>query len=91
MGIAALIEMREGTRAREWIERALVIGADDPLTQYNLACGYTKLGDTEQALDLLERMLPNVGAEIRMWIKHDSDFHALRNNPRFQKLLEANT
>src|SRR5213595_1171482 len=29
MGIAALIEMREGTRAREWIERALVIGADD--------------------------------------------------------------
>jgi len=91
MGIAALIEMREGTRAREWIERALVIGADDPLTQYNLACGYTKLGDTEQALDLLERMLPNVGAEIRMWIKHDSDFDALRNNPRFQKLLEANT
>src|SRR5438105_594728 len=90
MGIAALIEMREGTRAREWIERALVSGADDPLTQYNLACGYTKLGDTEQALDLLERMLPNVGAEIRMWIKHDSDFDALRNNPRFQKLLEAN-
>jgi adenylate cyclase len=90
MGIAALIEMREGTRAREWIERALVIGADDPLTQYNVACGYTKLGDTEQALDLLERMLPNVGAEIRMWIKHDSDFDALRNNPRFQKLLEAN-
>src|SRR5438477_118566 len=90
MGIAALIEMREGTRAREWIERALVIGADDPLTQYNVACGYTKLGDTEQALDLLERMLPNVGAEIRMWIQHDSDFDALRNNPRFQKLLEAN-
>src|SRR5438132_2731975 len=89
MGIAVLIEMREGTRAREWIERALVIGADDPLTQYNLACGYTKLGDTEQALDLLERMLPNVGAEIRMWIKHDSDFDALRNNPRFQKLLKA--
>ncbi len=90
MGIAALIEMREGTRSRDWIERALVIGADDPLTQYNVACGYTKLGDTEQALDLLERMLPNVGAEIRMWIQHDSDFDALRNNPRFQKLLEAN-
>ena len=90
MGIAALIEMREDTRAREWIERALVIGADDPLTQYNVACGYTKLGDTEQALDLLERMLPNVGAEIKMWIRHDSDFDALRNCPRFQKLLEAN-
>ena len=90
MGIAALIELGENDRAREWIGRALVIGADDPLTQYNVACGYTKLGDIEEALDLLERMLPNVGAEIRMWIKHDSDFDALRNNPRFQKLLKAN-
>ena len=90
MGIAALIETREHARAREWIGRALVIGADDPFTQYNVACGYTKLGDTELALDLLERLLPNVGAEIRMWIKHDSDFDAIRENPRFQKLLEAN-
>ena len=90
MGIAALIERREHARAREWIGRALVIGADDPFTQYNVACGYTKLGDTELALDLLERLLPNVGAEIRMWIKHDSDFDAIRENSRFQKLLEAN-
>jgi adenylate cyclase len=91
MGIAALIEMREGTRAREWIERALVIGADDPLTQYNVACGYTKLGDIEEALDLLERMLPKVGEEIKMWIKHDSDFDALHGHPRFQRLMKSIT
>jgi adenylate cyclase len=89
MGIAALIEMGETDRAREWIARALVIGADDPATHYNVACGYTKLGETELALELLERMLPNVGAEIRMWMKHDSDFDALHGNPRFQKLLES--
>jgi adenylate cyclase len=89
MGIAALIEMGETDRAREWIARALVIGADDLATQYNVACGYTKLGETELALDLLERMLPNVGAEIRMWMKHDSDLDALHGNPRFQKLLES--
>jgi adenylate cyclase len=90
MGIAGLIEMGETDRAREWITRALVIGADDPATQYNVACGYTKLGETDLALDLIERMWPNVGEEIKMWIKHDSDFDALRNDPRFQKLLEAN-
>ena len=89
LGIAALIEMGENDRAREWIERALVIGSEDPLTQYNVACGYTKLGETEQALDLLERMLPNVGEEIRMWIKHDSDFAGLHDQPRFQKLLKS--
>jgi adenylate cyclase len=90
MGIAGLIEMGETDRAREWITRALVIGADDPATQYNVACGYTKLGETELALDLIERMLPSVGEEIKMWIRHDSDFDALRSHPRFQKLLEAN-
>ena len=89
LGIAALIEMGENDRAREWIARALVIGSEDPLTQYNVACGYAKLGETEQALDLLERMLPNVGEEIRMWIKHDSDFAGLRDQPRFRKLLKS--
>jgi adenylate cyclase len=88
MGIAGLIEMGEKDRAREWITRALVIGADDPATQYNVACGYTKLGETELALDLIERMWPNVGEEIKMWIRHDSDFDALRNHLRFHKILE---
>jgi len=85
------VEMGENDRAREWITRVLVVGADDPLTQYNIACGYTKLGETEKALDLLERMLPHVGEEIRMWIKHDSDFEALHGHPRFQSLLKSIT
>jgi adenylate cyclase len=89
MGIAALIEIGETDRAREWIARAMVIGADDSNTQYNVACGYTKLGETEKALGLIEHMLPNAGEEIRMWIRHDSDFDALRSHPRFQKLLET--
>ena len=85
------VEMGENDRAREWIARALVVGSQDPLTQYNVACGYTKLGETEKALDLLEGMLPNVGEEIRMWIKHDSDFEALHGHPRFQRLLKSIT
>ena len=61
---------------------------DDPLTQYNLACGYTHLGDFDAAFDLLERSLPRAGPEIREWIKHDSDFDRLRDHPRYQKILE---
>lgn len=89
MGIGGLIEMGENERAREWIARALVIGSDDALTQYNVACGYSKLGETELALDLVERLFPNVGEEIKMWIKHDSDFDALHSHARFQKLLAS--
>jgi adenylate cyclase len=89
LGIAALIELGETDRAREWIARALAIDPDDPLTQYNVACGYTKLGDIESALDLLERSYARSGQELKTWIKHDSDLDALRSHPRFQKLLEA--
>jgi adenylate cyclase len=88
LGIAALLKLGENDRAREWISRALAIDPDDPLTQYNLACGYATLGDIDAAFDLLERSLPRAGPEIRQWIKHDSDFDPLRNHPRYQKILE---
>ena len=68
--------------------RALAIDPDDPLAQYNLACGYAKLGDLDAAFDLLERSLPRVGPELRQWFKHDSDFIALQSHPRYQKILE---
>ncbi len=88
LGIAALIELGERERAREWISRALAIDPDDVHTLYNVACGYTKLGDIEMAFDLLERSLPHCGPELKKWIKHDSDFDDLRNLPRYQKILE---
>jgi adenylate cyclase len=88
LGIAALLELGERDRAREWISRALAIDPDDPLTQYNLACGYTTLGDIDAAFDLLERSLPRAGPELAQWVKHDSDFDPLRNHPRYQKILE---
>jgi adenylate cyclase len=88
LGIGALIELGETDRAREWIGRALAIDPDGPLTQYNIACGLTKLGDTDAALDLLERSVPRLGPELTEWLKHDSDFDALRKEPRFQKILE---
>jgi adenylate cyclase len=88
LGVAALLEIGENDRAREWMARTLAIDPDDPLTQYNLACGYATLGDIDAAFDLLERSLPRAGPEIRQWIKHDSTFDPLRSLPRYQKILE---
>jgi adenylate cyclase len=89
LGIAALLEIGENDRAREWMARTLAIDPDDPLTQYNLACGYATLGDIDAAFDLLERSLPRAGPEIRQWIKHDSTFDPLRSHPRYQKVLDV--
>jgi len=89
LGAAALAALGETDRAREWATRALAIDPDDVLTQYNVACVYSILGDLEEALDLLERLLPNAGHELKHgWIKNDSDLDPLRRHPRFQKILE---
>ncbi len=84
----ALAELGERDRAKEWASRALAIDPDDLLTQYNVACVYSLLGDLERALDLLERLLPNANHETKAWVLHDSDFDPLHNDPRWQKVLD---
>jgi len=88
LGATALAALGETDRAKEWASRALAIDPDDVLTQYNVACVYSLLGDIESAFDLLERLLPHANHETKAWIKHDSDFDALRSHPRYQKVLE---
>ena len=67
---------------------ALVIDPDDILTQYNVACVHSLLGEDEPAFDLLERLLPHANQETKSWLTLDSDLDALRPFPRYQKLLE---
>ena len=88
LGAGCLINLGQHERAREWLARAMAIDPDDVLTQYNVACVLAQLGDHDQAFDLLERLLPHANHETKSWIKHDSDFDALRALPRYQKVLE---
>jgi adenylate cyclase len=88
LGAAALVGIGETERAREWISRALAIDPDDVLTQYNVACVYSLLGEIEPAFQLLERLLPHANHETKAWIKHDSDLDPLRSHSRYQKVLE---
>lgn len=88
LGAKALVTLGQNDRAREWLVRTLAIDPDDVLTQYNAACAYAVLGEFESAFDLLERLLPHANHETRAWIKYDSDFDALRDQPRYQKVLE---
>jgi adenylate cyclase len=89
LGASALVTLGENDRAREWLSRALAIDPHDIWTQYNAACIYSNLGDIERAFDVLERVLPHAGHELKAgWIKHDSDLDPLRNHPRYQKILE---
>jgi adenylate cyclase len=67
----------------------MAIDPDDPVAQYNAACSYSRLGDIDAALDLLERCLPNLGHEKVNWSKYDSELDPVRSHPRYQKIIEA--
>ncbi len=88
LGATALATLGEQNRAREWLARALAIDPDDNGTRYNAACVYALLGEANRAIDLLEVYLSQVGPDLKLWFKNDSDLASIRNHPRYARLLE---
>jgi adenylate cyclase len=88
LGAGAWFLLGEKARAREWTARSLTIDPDDLVAQYNAACSYSRLGDIDTALGLLEKCLPNLGHEKVNWAKYDSELDPLRRHPRYLKLFE---
>ena len=80
---------RSGQRERaiEWAELALQSRDNEPHFLYNTACVYVGVGETDHAIDLLERAVA-LGWGDRAWIENDSDLMPLRSDPRFLALLD---
>ncbi len=75
-------------RAVEFAERAIAVDRDDPMLLYNVACTFSVLGKTDQALDALEHAVEK-GWGDRAWIEHDSDLDSIRESPRYKALMQA--
>ncbi|WP_026616470.1 TPR end-of-group domain-containing protein [Ensifer aridi] len=88
-GALALAHLGEVERAKEWVARALAIDPDDVVAQYNAACVYSLLGESERALDLLEIVVPQSSSYHLLWFNQDADLDAIRDHPRFRALLDA--
>ena len=80
----------EVERTREWIDRALLIDPDNLNMRYNFACVLSgHVGDKEAALKMLQSVIPRVGEyQIRV-TETDTDFDAIRDDPRFQAMIAA--
>ncbi len=90
LGACALAGLGEYDRARAWAARAQAIDPDDNQAHYNAACFYALVGEADRAFDILEVCLRDVGTDMKMWFKHDSDLDRLRMHPRYAKIIGTN-
>jgi adenylate cyclase len=91
-GALALATLGEGERAKEWINRALLIDPDNMNARYNFACSLTsfmKPPDVDAALELLAPVFEKTAAGFLNHAKVDPDLDPLRNDPRFKTMIAA--
>ncbi|MGH6985448.1 MAG: TIR domain-containing protein [Caulobacteraceae bacterium] len=87
-GAGALAELGLADRAREWMDRALLLDADNLTMRYNFACVLAnQLGDREGALDLLGPVLERASTGLVSLVPADPDLASIREDPRFQAML----
>ena len=90
-GAMALAALGETQRAKDWIERSLVISPDNPSIRYNLGCTMAvHLNDPDAAIEVLQPYFETL--ESPQQLRHsdvDPDLDPIRDDPRFQALVDA--
>ena len=92
MGFAidALAKLGESERAKNLMERALLLDPGNMNMRYNLACILIiDLHDVDAALELLEPLYREVSLSLLNWSKSDSDLDSIREHPRHQAMVAA--
>ena len=84
--IGALGILGEKARAKDLIDRALLLDPDNMNMRYNLSCALLGLGDIDGALDLLEPLFERLSIELIHWSKTDTDLDCVRAHPRFMAM-----
>jgi len=90
-GSAGLGVLGEKHRAKDWIDRALLLEPDNITMRYNLSCALAgNLQEPDRALEVLTPYFERTVSPTQ--IKHleaDPDFNSIRNLPRFREMLSA--
>jgi adenylate cyclase len=87
--VNGLAYLGEHDRAREWIERAIILDPGHVAMRYNFACVLVQeLNDPNTALDLLETAFSVAQVSLLNWVKADPDLDPIRDHPRFKAMLE---
>jgi adenylate cyclase len=88
-GVLALAALGESQKAKDWVERALLLDPDNTVMRYNLGCALaTDLNDPDRAIAVLDPLFKTTTGVTH--IRHaeaDPDLDPLRGDPRFEQML----
>jgi adenylate cyclase len=88
LGAYALATLGESERAKEWMNRAMLIDPDNVNARYNFACALTcQLQETDAALELLRPMFATISRGFLDHAMTDPDLKSLRDDPRFKTMV----
>jgi adenylate cyclase len=89
-GVSGLVTLGQVERAKEWINRALLIDPDNMNMRYNFACALGAFAnEVDSALDLLGPAFERIPIGFLNHAKVDPDLDPLRDNPRFKAMIAA--
>jgi adenylate cyclase len=89
-GAMSLALLGNRDRARDWMERCLLVDPDNLQMRYNLAWGLNKVfGDREAAIDMLKPVFAQAGANIIRLAANDPNLDNLRQDPRFETMMRS--
>jgi adenylate cyclase len=86
-GATLLAELGEAERAKEWIERGILLDPDNTILHFNFVCALAGLGEIDDALDLLSSVIDKASQGWLVWLDNDTDLDPLRGHPRFVELV----
>ena len=81
----------EVERAKDWLQRALLLDPENLMVRYNVACSLTfRNSDLDGAIDLLGPYFEGIDSPGQ--VRHaeiDPDMDPLRDDPRFESMLAS--
>jgi adenylate cyclase len=89
-GSVALTVLGQRERAKDWMDRALLIDPENLTMRYNFACALGNyLKDKESALQMLDPVFEKMGKILNNHARVDPDLDCIRDDPRFKAMMEA--